>query len=151
MAGSRNLLPQPQKVQAGEGRLLLNALSIRFAMNPAVEDRFAAQELSTILSESLGGLVPVVEAKGTGKAVLLTRTGNVDPLPLPDERTGPESREAWLAEYTEYRLDSTLVRWDAEYEYWRRLVDRFRAFSSRMKDGDRLPPLSSVIKGQNER
>ena len=55
-------------------------------------------------------------------------------------------RSAWLAEYTEYRLDSTLGRWDAEYEYWRRLQARFRAFSRQLKDGDALPTLEKVVR-----
>ena len=33
----------------------------------------------------------------------------------------PQYEEAWLAEYTQYRLSAALGRWDAEYEYWRRL------------------------------
>jgi hypothetical protein len=33
----------------------------------------------------------------------------------------PQYAEAWLAEYTSYRLAAALGRWDAEYEYWRRL------------------------------
>jgi hypothetical protein len=36
-------------------------------------------------------------------------------------------RQLWLAEYTPYRLGTTLGRFDAEYEYWRRLQSRFRA------------------------
>ncbi len=99
-AASRNLLPQPQKVRAAEGRLLLKDANIRFAMSPALEDRFAAQQLSAILSESLARLVPVVEAAGEGKTILLNRTGNVDPLPVPEEQTGPESREAYTLKIT---------------------------------------------------
>ncbi len=69
-------------------------------MSPALEDRFAAEQLSAILSESLGRPVPVVEAEGEGKSILLNRTGNVDPLPVPGERTGPESREAYTLRIT---------------------------------------------------
>ena len=38
----------------------------------------------------------------------------------------PEYRQAWLDEYTSYRLRSALGRWDAEYEYWRRLQDQLK-------------------------
>ncbi len=97
---SKNLLPRPQKVGMTEGHLLLRDVSIRFAMSPALEDRFAAQQLADILSESLGRPVPVVEASGAGRAILLNRTGTVDPLPLPDEPTGPDSREAYAIKIT---------------------------------------------------
>ena len=39
-AGTKVLLPRPQKIQMREGRLPLNSLSIGFAGIPAVEDRF---------------------------------------------------------------------------------------------------------------
>jgi hypothetical protein len=69
------------------------------------------------------------------------------PIDLMDQITELRKifRNAWLTEYTDYRLDSTLVRWDAEYEYWRRVVARLQDFSSSMKDGDPLPPLGSLL------
>ncbi len=97
-ASPKSLLPQPQKVRWGEGRLLLNSLVIRFAMSPTTEDRFAARQLSAILSAPLGREVPVAEAAGAGKAILLNRTGAVDPLPVPGEQPGPESRESYVLE-----------------------------------------------------
>lgn len=33
----------------------------------------------------------------------------------------PQYQQAWLDEYTSYRLGAALGRWDAEYEFWRRL------------------------------
>ena len=33
----------------------------------------------------------------------------------------PQYEEAWLREFTSYRLRAALGRWDAEYEYWRRV------------------------------
>jgi hypothetical protein len=56
-------------------------------------------------------------------------------------------RSAWLEEYTDYRLESTLGRWDAEYEYWRQLQARFRAFGRKAKNGEALPPLDVVVHG----
>ena len=59
----------------------------------------------------------------------------------------PQYRAAWLDEYSAYRLDSALVRWDAEAEYWRALQDRFRAFSDSSHEGQSLPPLETVVRG----
>ncbi len=94
-AATGPLLPQPRSVRVTEGRLPLKDVAIRFAMSPAPEDRFAAAQLAAILSEPLGRPVPVVEAAGGGKAIVLNRTAGVDPLPVPGEQTGPESREAY--------------------------------------------------------
>jgi len=50
-------------------------------------------------------------------------------------------RNAWLAEYTPYRLETALKRWDAEYQHWRALQGRFENF--RFAEGGALPPLDS--------
>ena len=53
-------------------------------------------------------------------------------------------RSAWLAEYTDHRLRSVLGRWDAEYEYWRRLQTRLWDVIHGFKDGDTLPDLEEL-------
>jgi hypothetical protein len=53
-------------------------------------------------------------------------------------------RSEWLAQYTPYRLESALGRWDAEYECWRRLQARLEAFSQSSREGDTLPSLASI-------
>ena len=57
----------------------------------------------------------------------------------------PEYRAEWLAEYKPYRLGSALGRWDAEYQYWRNIYEKLRAFSESTQAGDKLPPLDQVI------
>jgi hexosaminidase len=54
-------------------------------------------------------------------------------------------RTAWLSEYTPYRLGTTLGRFNAEYEYWRRLQSHFREFSHHLAGMTALPPLETVI------
>jgi hypothetical protein len=53
-------------------------------------------------------------------------------------------REAWLKEYTPWRLGSALGRWDAEYEYWRRLQARIWETLEEFKDGQQLPSLETL-------
>jgi hypothetical protein len=53
-------------------------------------------------------------------------------------------RSSWLAEYTDHRLQSVLGRWDAEYEYWRRLQTRLWDLIHSFKDGDTLPDLDQL-------
>jgi len=48
-------------------------------------------------------------------------------------------RSLWLSEYTDNRLNSVLGRWDAEYEYWRRLQKRLWEVLRDFKDGYTLP------------
>ncbi len=95
MAVSKTLLPEPQKVQYGKGQLSLLSVSIRVTSEPAAEDRFAAQELSRVLTERTGRDVLITEGETKGISILLNRTGAVDALPVPDEKTGPDSREAY--------------------------------------------------------
>jgi hexosaminidase len=58
-----------------------------------------------------------------------------------------EYRLAWDSEYTPYRKQAALGRWDAEYEYWRRLQARIWEFMAQFKDHDPLPPLQSFRHG----
>ena len=93
--GARALLPRPQKVQYGKGRLELSSLVIRFASKPDAEDRFAAQELSRFLSAKTGSKIAVAEGEAIGKSIVLNRTGASDSLPGPDDKPGPDCREAY--------------------------------------------------------
>jgi hypothetical protein len=54
-------------------------------------------------------------------------------------------RDVWLAEYTPYRLGTTLGRFDAEYQYWRALQSRFRNVARGLAGETSLPPLDSVL------
>lgn len=57
----------------------------------------------------------------------------------------PHYRKEWLMEYTPYRLDSMLGRFDHEYQYWRGIQEKLMEFSDSTKEGDTLPPLDQVI------
>jgi len=57
-------------------------------------------------------------------------------------------REEWLKEYTPWRMRSALGRWDAEYEYWRRLQARIWEMLDEFKDGGELPSLESLRSGK---
>ncbi len=96
----RPMVPQPQKIQYGKGRFELGSAVIRFASNSGAEDRFAAQELSAILSARLGKKLPISEQAMSGKQIVLNRTGAADPLPGPKEKPGPDSREAYTLRIT---------------------------------------------------
>lgn len=89
------LLPIPKSVQYGSGELPIKGLIIRFASPPSNEDRFAAKELSRLLSEYAGIEIPISESETAEHAIVLTRTGPVDALAVPGEHAGPDSREAY--------------------------------------------------------
>lgn len=97
------LLPRPQKVNYGVGRLELAGLSIRFASAPNGEDRFAAGELASALSASAGAKIAVAEGT-SNKLIVLNRTGTVGALPCLDERTGPDSRESYESAHPAWAL-----------------------------------------------
>jgi len=58
----------------------------------------------------------------------------------------PIYRSAWREEYAPYRLGTALGRWDAEYEYWRRLQTNMRSFWEGFHKGQNLPALDSLTK-----
>jgi hypothetical protein len=55
-----------------------------------------------------------------------------------------EYRNAWLAEYTPYRLGDALGRFDMEYQYWRRFQKRIEEMSRSYREGEELPALESL-------
>jgi hexosaminidase len=89
------ILPKPQKIAYGKGSIPLKGLNIGFAGKAAPEDKFAAQHLASIIKEFTSANVPVNESPKPGSNVIFERTGNPDPLPLPDEKAGPDSRESY--------------------------------------------------------
>jgi hypothetical protein len=60
----------------------------------------------------------------------------------------PQYEEAWLAEYTPYRLAAALGRWDAEYEYWRRLQENFYLALEDYRPEQGLPSFESLLPRQ---
>ena len=99
-AEHKPLLPRPQQIRYGAGQLPLQNLSIRFVSAPSAEDRFAANELSVALSNRSGAPIPVWEGIAPSRTIALQRTGAVDPLPVPGDRPGPDSREAYIIKVT---------------------------------------------------
>lgn len=95
-AGAHNpILPKPQKISYGTSSYSIRGASISFAKTPSAEDLFAAEELADMLSGMCGRPINITEQTGGSPGILLHRTGEVDPLPLPDETAGPNSREAY--------------------------------------------------------
>ncbi|MGC9997422.1 MAG: family 20 glycosylhydrolase [Terriglobia bacterium] len=99
-AQHRPLLPRPQEVHYGTGQLALQGLAICFAAAPLPEDLFAGSELSNQLSERGEVSIPIREGNSCPHGIFLQRTGGIDPLPVPGEHPGPDSREAYSLKIT---------------------------------------------------
>ena len=94
------LLPAPQEIHYAAGELSVPGLSICFASAPGSEDRFAASELAAALAARADASIPILESGRCEHGILLERTGGIDPLPVPGEQTGPDSREAYSLKIT---------------------------------------------------
>ncbi len=57
----------------------------------------------------------------------------------------PQYEQAWLDEYTPYRLAAALGRWDAEYEYWRRLQANLFRMIEDYNPAKGLPPFENLL------
>ncbi len=86
-AGHNALLPQPQAVRYGSGRLALKGLSVALTSPASPEDDFTVTRLSQGLANR--------GAISGARTLRLTRTGAVDALPRDGERPGPDSRESY--------------------------------------------------------
>jgi hypothetical protein len=91
------ILPQPQKMQYGAGRLSLRGLTIR--LPSSAEDRFAVNELSAILSRR-SGIKPKISSGDAGPSILIHRTASLPELPGADDQTGADGRESYRISVT---------------------------------------------------
>jgi hexosaminidase len=103
--GHHVLLPQPQQIHYGPHRIPVRGLGIRLMADPSVEDRFAAQQLSSCLSDVAKEPVRVSQGETGRTLIVLKRTGEVGALPLPGEHPGPTSREAYTLKVTPERSE----------------------------------------------
>ncbi len=103
VTGHNVLLPQPQQIQYGPRQLRIRGLGIRLLADPSSEDRFAAEQLSSCLSDVAKEPVRVSQGEASGTLIVLKRTGEVGALPLPGEHPGPASREAYTLKVTPER------------------------------------------------
>jgi hypothetical protein len=106
-AQHRPLLPRPREVRYGSGELTLRGLEICFASTPVPEDLFAGSELSNQLAERGEVTIPIRQGNSCPHGILLQRTGGIDPLPVPGEHAGPDSREAYSLKITSEGVTAT--------------------------------------------
>ncbi len=102
-AAHNSLLPAPRQITYGSGALPLAGLPIRLSNGTTEDDRFAAQTLSVCISQSTGAPGAILDQTASGEiphSIVLSRTGAPDPLPVPGETPGPDSREAYTLRIT---------------------------------------------------
>jgi hexosaminidase len=93
------ILPAPQQITYGNNTLRLAGLPISLPADATEEDRFAAQTLANCVTYATGTPSPI--QAGTGESgLVLHRRGGLDPLPVPGESPGPDSREAYAIRVT---------------------------------------------------
>ncbi|MGB8479128.1 MAG: beta-N-acetylhexosaminidase, partial [Acidobacteriaceae bacterium] len=99
------LLPRPQQIQYGADTVRLAGMKIAFSSTPSTEDRFAASELSKYLEQRTGVRLPINNSEDSGvpgPAIILDRVGGPDqPLALPGDLPGPQSKEVYDLSVTE--------------------------------------------------
>jgi len=100
-AGVHNtILPVPQRIAYGNSRLPLQGLDIGFLTEPCTEDIYAARELAAIIEKTTGAPVRIFESVPSEASIVFERTGGNDPLPVPGEKAGPDSRESYKLKIT---------------------------------------------------
>jgi hypothetical protein len=88
------ILPAPQQITYGAGSLPLSGLPIHIGASATEDDRFAAQTLAACIGQATG-TAPAIINTGTKPSISLERSGTLDPLPVPGETPGAQSREAY--------------------------------------------------------
>ncbi len=93
------ILPAPQQITYGAGSLSLSGLPVRIGASATEDDQFAAQTLAACIGQATGN-VPAIVSAGSQPSISLERTGAADPLPVPGETPGEQSREAYTVSIT---------------------------------------------------
>ena len=88
------ILPAPQQITYGSSTLSLAGLPVRLPPGATDEDRFAAQALASCTSQATGTQTAILTGN-VESGLSLDRTGALDPLPMPGESPGADSREAY--------------------------------------------------------
>ena len=100
------VLPAPRELHYGEGILPLDDVRVDAGPNPDADDLFSAATLSGCLASALAGHPAAADAPNAGAVIRLERTGASDPLAMPSDTVGPDSREAYTLTIT--RTGATL-------------------------------------------
>ncbi len=98
-AQHRPILPTPVEVRYSDGQLPLGSITIRLPQDATESDRFSAQALSDCIGEITHAGVSIAD-HAAGPGIFLHRTGADDPLPLPGETVGSDSRESYTITIT---------------------------------------------------
>jgi hypothetical protein len=136
-------------ISEGGDRTTLECLLVGSRLLDYAGERFQTAPELEALWRNLGPTRPKDEAWWNNWESQTTYQDHSRIIDLMDAITElrPQYRSAWLDEYTAYRLDSALTRWEAEALYWRTLQERLLTFSERSHEGQSLPPLETVIEG----
>ena len=94
------LLPRPQEIRYGAGRLPVSGLQIGVSSDQTPQDRFAADELASGLESRADVVVRISETLGRHPMIVLRRDGSGPDIPQPGEHPGPDSREAYMIKVT---------------------------------------------------
>ena len=92
------LLPVPQDIKYGSGRLIIKGLTIFLPENASPEAVFNAAELSGFIKKRTGINLPVVNQKKGNQIVIIQ--GDLPALPGLNEKSGPDCREAYKLNIT---------------------------------------------------
>ncbi len=98
-------------------------------------------------SGNCSGLIPIVHRLGNDfdNIVVSQQHGKLPDLMETITELKPQYEQAWLEEYTSYRLAAALGRWDAEYEYWRRLQANLFQLLDDYNPTQGLPSFDSLL------
>jgi hypothetical protein len=118
------------------GSRLLDYTAMKFLYAVEIADRWRALGPHPSTSSLGGDFVSVVADQQHGRLVDL-----MDIL----TQLRPLYQQAWLAEYTPYRLSEALARWDIECQHWVRVQTHLRAFAAGYRKGQTLPEIESLM------
>lgn len=119
------------------GSRLIDYAGMKFLYGVEIADRWQALGAAPSAERLQNDFIAVVSSQQHGRLVDL-----MDLL----TQLRPQYQQAWLAEYTPYRLEEALARWDIELQHWVRLQTRLEDFGGAYQAGQKIPSFEVLMK-----
>ena len=99
------LLPAPKKIVVGKGKFLLEGAKILVSADLLEREHTAISRFTGFVKEMTGIAMPVAYAEEPGAKVIVLNSDQAGiALPVPDEKTGPGTRESYQIAVSDGRI-----------------------------------------------
>jgi hexosaminidase len=107
LIAQKQLMPLPQEISYGSGKFELAPAKIVSAKDLSIDNRKAIDRFVAAVKEQTGIAISITDSKAATSAIIFKCEHTGSALPLPNEKAGKESREAYSINVTSNKITIT--------------------------------------------